>query len=118
MLELNVSELVNDTHFEASNHISSVAEMGQDAGKITWNNSLNSDCNLITNDEIKNEVIDHFKGFGAWDNLDSWTTNELNALLIQEVSSSIRELDHCTIEESSGRLFECDKGETYFTLGH
>ena len=118
MMELNISKLVNDPYFEASNHSGSAMELGQDAGKITWNNSLNSECNLIISDEIKEAVITHFEGFGAWDDVADWPTKELNALLIQFISGDIRELDCIDLDDPEyfGNIFEGTDGSMYYQL--
>ena len=129
-MELDISEIFNafETGEDCSREYqNSVAKSGcADIGTITWDNALESDYVLVT-EENRQEVIEHFAEYGAWDNLESWPMNELNALLLQEVTSEYQDFERCSNDweeyqaesESgsvSGRLFEAD-GKVYFYIG-
>ena len=64
---------------------------------------------LLT-DSNRQEVINHFAEYGAWDDLDSWDNNRLNALLIQDISAELKETD-------SARISLGDDSEYYYYLG-
>lgn len=77
----------------------SVFELGDNAGKITWSNSMQyaTEHPLVSTPEDIEEVRDYFKQFGAWDDEEraSWTPQEVQALLIQFIAGDIREMEDC-----------------------
>lgn len=104
MCEFNVSRLVDSE--DCGQLSGSAAELGENAGRITWQNclDLSSDIVLVT-EENAAELRDYFAGYGAWDReeIAAWTLQELNALCIQEAASNIREFeDYC---ESDWQLY-------------
>ena len=96
-MEINITHLV-----EAGNmmdYSASVAEIGNNAGRDTWNAAMDEFCPdygdskpLVTGDDIQT-VKDYFGEFGAWDDdeRESWTDQEVNALLLQFIAGDIRE---------------------------
>lgn len=92
MLEINVSFLL---HTDASLFAASAAELGPNAGKITWANALEN-CNLIhlTPQEIL-EAKEYIKTWGAWerDEIDNWSEEETKALIIQSAAGEYREAE-------------------------
>lgn len=92
-MQLDVTNLIR--YLESELCSGSVAELGDDAAKITWNNALDEarSNNLLDDDEKRQAFRDYVKGFGAWDDeeINSWSDYELNALLIQLISGDIRE---------------------------
>lgn len=108
-MEIEITELMNED--KAHEYSGSVNELGENAGKITWNNALNSEITLLkTEDEIQN-TKKFLKCFGAWTNeeIESWDDKEVNALLIQLIAGDIR-------EENDDRLFE-NNGKYYYYVG-
>lgn len=111
----------------------SIAELGENAGKITWGNCMDmaQDHMDLFPEEQYDEVRDHFREYGAWEEeeIDKWTPQELVAMVIQEGASEMRTFeDHCGglwekyEEEASkgsipGRMGRGDDGETYLYLG-
>lgn len=98
MLEIDVSFLLED---EASNYSASRMELGDNAGKITWNNALDdSDKITLTPEEIR-EAKDYIRTWGAWDDeeIDSWTDVETKALIIQYAAGDFRELENCCTDD-------------------
>ena len=93
-MEIDITNLVRtaETH-ELSG---SVAEMGKDAAKITWNNAVReaSTTQLISQDD-RDEFERWVREFGAWDReeIAAWSLDECNALLIQYISGDLNELE-------------------------
>ena len=103
MLEIDVSFLLED---EASNYSASRAELGDNAGKITWNNALDaSDKITLTPEEIQ-EAKDYIRTWGAWDDeeIDSWTDVETKALIIQSAAGDYRELENCCWDDDENEI--------------
>lgn len=101
-MELNITKFFNNAdHWHLCN---SVAVLGNNAAKITWQNAQDSsnDFTFVT-ESNKSEFVDYFKQFGAWsrEELENFSLVELNALLLQFISSDINDLD----------MFEDDNGE-------
>lgn len=73
----------------------SALEIGQDAGRITWQAALEESCDtvLLGTDEEVDAFRNFISDFGAWsdEEIDSWTDHELNALCIQFVAGEMRE---------------------------
>lgn len=124
-MELNITAFFNEIN--PRDYSNSIMESGlKDIAQITWNNAKNSYFSLVT-ESNREEVIAHFKEYGAWDNLDDWSINELNALLIQDISADINEFNSCDSWEDyerqasdgriTGRMFRGDGGKVYFILG-
>lgn len=112
----------------------SQAEMGPDAGKLTWAASMEaaeriSPPMLDTEDKL-DEARDYFGAMGAWDRAEiaAWTPQHVNAMFIQEVSARMRddgikagmmEDDWLRLEdgEASGLIYRGNDGRIYFYLG-
>jgi len=123
-MELDITDFFNTE--EPQQYSASVAEIGNNAGKVTWDNALECSRNFVT-EENKAEFISFFDGFGAWDDLEDWPINELNALVIQYISGDIREFEDCDGWEDyedqseagrvSGRIHKGDDNRIYFYVG-
>jgi len=89
-MEINITELIDIDLMQFS---ASPAEIGQNAGRITWENALKSDICLIKNKEELRTCKDYLKEFGAWEEseIEEWGLNETNALILQMVSGDLRE---------------------------
>lgn len=90
-MEINITALRNTT--EPMELSASAAEIGQDAGRITWSNALQAP-HLIQDDETTlEEVQDYLQDFGAWsrEDLEAMTHQELNALVCQFIAGDWRE---------------------------
>jgi hypothetical protein len=122
-MELDITDFFNSA--DPYIYSASIARLGIDAGKITWNNACNCEYNLIDSLEKKDAAIKFIRSFGAWedDEINSWTDNEINALIVQFISADMQELpgnwEECErLSEAgqiSGRLFESG-GRIYYTL--
>jgi hypothetical protein len=129
-MEIDVTHMVEerDEMIELSG---SRAEHGQDAGRITWNNSVvyAADQPLLTTDEMRDAARAHFREYGAWskEEIEAWDESALQGIVAQEVAAAIREMEVAgTYEEyvklcergtCSGRLYRGDDRHWYFYLG-
>ena len=122
-MEINITQFYNDAN--PATYSASVAELGDNAGRITWDNALGAPVLLDTPDKL-GAMRAWAIGMGAWESawVNAWNDVELNALFIQRVSGDIREMDGMSWEEYqelseagqvSGALFEAD-GQIYYTL--
>jgi hypothetical protein len=129
-MELDVTHMVNDAD-NMPMLSGSRAELGQDAGAITWNNSkaYAAENLLLTDDTARQQARDFFKGFGAWseEEIAAWTDLDLEALVCQFIAGDIREMEGYETEteyreaseqgQVSGHLYTGDNGRWYFYLG-
>lgn len=95
----------------------SICELGQDAGRITWQNCL--DLAEKRGDGIELDYKDarsHFAEYGAWEReeIDAWSDRELQALVIQETAADLRELE---AGGESSRAYRVN-GKVYIYLGN
>ena len=96
-MEINITHLVNAGNM--MDYSASIAEIGDYAGVYTWRAAMDEFCPddedskaLVTGDDVQT-VKDYFGRFGAWDTeeRESWTDQEVNALLLQFIAGDIRE---------------------------
>lgn len=95
-MEIDITNFVRtaETHeFSASR-----AELGDNAGKITWakaNAVAEAGNTRWITDETRDEFEAWVKEFGAWsrDEIKAWSLDECNALLIQFISGDLNELE-------------------------
>ena len=111
MIDIDITHFVTNTH--PRDYSASVAEIGANAGRITWNNAVEDapDYNLLDTDDKREEFRTHVKGFGAWSEKEiaAWTDVELNALLMQLISSDIR-------NGETDRIWSDADGQTFYSL--
>ncbi|MCC9603491.1 hypothetical protein LOC67_23325 [Stieleria sp. JC731] len=133
-MELNVTALV-ERATDLIYYSASVAELGSDAGSVTWQNAVDrsEESPLITADDQLQTARDYFAEFGAWEQteIDAWNAHEVNALLLQFISGDIREADSLGLLSDpaayereaergtiSGRLYFGDCGQWFFYVGN
>lgn len=84
-MEIDITEFYKHEH--PQHYSASVAELGADAGKITWSRAIErARFTTMLNTSEKIEALrEYAKGFGAWtdDEVDAWTDTECEALFIQ-----------------------------------
>jgi hypothetical protein len=129
-MEIDVTHMVED----ADNMIElsgSRVEHGQDAGRITWDNSkvYGAERPLLTTDAMRDAARSHFREYGAWseDEIAAWSEEDLQAITCQDVASAIREMEvtddyaeyQRLVEDGtcSGRIYKGDDDRWYYTLG-
>jgi hypothetical protein len=123
MMELDVTHMVEDED-EMPMLSGSQAELGKDAGKITWRNSQDYARRhpLLKTDEHRDAARRHFKAYGAWseEEIAAWDEAELQGMTVQDAACAIRERERYDSDEAfaadhdntSGRLYQ--GGERWF----
>lgn len=135
-MEIDITNFFNNE--DPYNYAASAAEMGQDAGKITWQNAVdfclgrNENPLMLDTEEKQEALIADIKGYGAWEEeeeIRGWSIYELNALFIQMISGEMREHDleppitdedweRYEASENAGRIFkDSTDGKVYYSLG-
>lgn len=136
-MELDITAFVAEA--EPFNFSASMAEMGQNAGRITWANAKEEAERtplLTTIDQIE-AAKEYFGDFGAWsdEEITDWDTQTVNALLIQFISGDLRELEGLCADDNgeidwvkaetlasegviAGRIYPGDDGKIYCYIGN
>lgn len=131
-MELDITRFFSEA--APRDYSASVAEIGNDAGRVTWRAALDDagDFNLLPDDDARDAFKEYARGFGAWsaDEIAAWSADELNALCMQFIAGDMR--DYCDDAASwnwdeyeqgaqagtySGRLFRGDGGRVYYDIG-
>lgn len=128
-MEINITHMINDDDVPLLS--GSVAEYGSNAGKFTWNNSLNyaEKRPLLKNDDDIAHAKEYFSGFGAWtkEEIENWSEKDVQGLVVQLIAGDIREMESYEDFEEylvdaengqvSGNIFKTESGEYYYYLG-
>ena len=129
-MEINVTKFIAEA--APKDYSASVAELGQDAGRVTWGHAVEDSAEymLLDTEEKREAFRSWVAGFGAWsdEEIAGWPDIELNALFLQFIASEQREHgltaestteDWAAYEHSdtTGNLFRAEDGEIYFQLG-
>lgn len=129
-MELNITHMVDGAD-DMPMLSGSQAELGRDAGKITWANSCAyaTEHILLTDEAMREKARSYFKGFGAWspEEIAAWSDAELNALITQDIAAAVREMEHFDSDEAyleaaeegrvTGCLYKGDDGQWYAYIG-
>jgi hypothetical protein len=133
-MEINITEFFyNECPRDYS---ASVAELGRDAGKLTWDYSNEyveeNPPPMINSPEQIDNFKDYIETFGAWerDEIEAWTNTELNALFIQLISGDMREYQDdvetwdweeyeklCEAGQCSSCIFKGTDNQIYYYVG-
>ena len=132
-MEINITDFfyTGQVHLYSASKV----ELGENAGKVTWNNSLayaNKHRMLDTEDQL--EAFKQFvKDTGGWtqEEISHWTNHELNALFVQFVAGDIREAgldEHLPDWDAyyraagaglvSSRMFKADDNQVFYDIGN
>ena len=120
---------------QAHLYSASAAELGENAGKTTWNNSMNfADKHMMLSTDEQLEAFRSFvKDTGAWtqEEISHWTDQELNALFVQFVAGDIREADldvpfrdweqyqeDAEAGQVSGRIYKDEYNHVFYNIGN
>jgi hypothetical protein len=133
-MELDITRFFNEAC--PMDYSASRAELGQDAGKITWNAAVDdaAEYEILPDDKARDAFRDHVRDFGAWDDeeIAAWSNDELNALCMQMVAGDIREMlgvsssgewnwTEYEQEAEKGRIssniYQGDDGRVYYYIG-
>lgn len=127
-MEINITRFYNEA--TPSCYSASAMELGNDAGKITWENAKDAseEWNFLNTDKKLQAMRDWAKSSGGWDDeeIAAWSDQYLNALFLQLISGDIREKtslcsnwsDYYKLAKQGtvgSCLFEAD-GIVYYTL--
>lgn len=129
-MEIDVTHMVEEAGSMVELSGSRV-EHGQDAGRITWDNSkaYGADHPLLTDDNMRDAARAHFREYGAWseEEIAAWSEEDLQAITCQDVAAAICEMEVaedyadyvrlCERGTCSGRLYKGDNEHWYFYLG-
>lgn len=136
-MDINITQFFNDTRGHASYYSASCAELGDNAGRITWENAVDrGEFSPLLDTEEKREAMREFvRGFGAWtdEEINAWSDVELTALLIQFIAGDMRESgldctgpvdweeyqEACESGQCAGRIYGGPlsvDGQIYFSL--
>lgn len=112
-MELDITEFFNSARPEY--YSASVAELGNDAGRITWENAIDCEFVLLKTDEEREAFRNFVRQFGDWSDgeIAAWSDEELNALCVQFVSGDMREADlhsGMTSEDWADYQKRCEEG--------
>ncbi len=96
-MTIDLSPLISEDAFDYS---ASRAELGDNAGQITWKNAKQAPVCLKTPEELE-AFRDWVADFGAWsaEEIAAWNATECNALFVQFVAGDIREAGADSLEE-------------------
>lgn len=126
-MEINITEFFKSA--DPADYSASCAELGADAGAITWQAAIDSGYTFLTTETEKQKTRDYLETFGAWDKaeIDSWNDTELNAMVVQLISADFREsilvdnpdnwAEYYNDEQNSGRLSKGDDNQIYYYIG-
>jgi hypothetical protein len=130
-MELNITNFFNTA--APMDYSASIAEIGRDAARDTWQAALDdsADFQLLTTDAQRDEFKAHMQamGFSEADNFATWTNEALNALCIQLVSGTMREMGNPEDWDSDDwsryeadencchEIFKGDDGQIYYYIG-
>ena len=91
--EIDVSPLLASPGFDPWNCCNSVANLGQDAGKLTWQASQRFAPALVLTEGQKEAFRDFVRSSGGWDDEETaaFSDADLTALCVQWISGDVRE---------------------------
>ncbi len=129
-MEFDITQFVINEH--PRDFSASVMEIGEHAGAYTWQAAIETAADYpFIADDNKEVYQEHLSHFGAWTNeeMDKWSFDEFNALLIQLISSDMREYSDDPISDwvwdeyekqayngqIQGNLFKAD-GKYYYSI--
>ena len=131
-MEIDITSFFNSAN--PCDYSASRFELGDNAGRITWQNALEADSGLLDSPEKLEAFRDHVRGFGAWDDAEiaAWDRRECEALFVQMISGGMREAGlHSAMAEEDwqeyeacaqageipSNLFRGDDGRVYYYIG-
>ena len=91
--EIDVTPLFASPGFDPWDCFNSTANLGQNAGELTWRASQRAASSLVLTEGQKEAFRDFVRSSGGWDDeeIASWTEAELTALCVQWIAGDVRE---------------------------
>ena len=91
--EIDVSPLLASPGFDPWDCFNSVANLGPDAGRLTWRASQRFAPALVLSEGQKDAFRDFVRSSGGWtcDEIEAWPDAELTALCVQWIAGDVRE---------------------------
>ena len=91
--EIDVSPLLASPGFDPWDCSNSVANLGQNAGALTWQASRRAASALVLSEGQKEAFRDFVRSSGGWDDeeIAAWDDADLTALRVQWIAGDIRE---------------------------
>lgn len=129
-MQIDITSWVERFGDEAERFSDSIARSGlQNIAQITWAYAVAAaDETMFVTDATRDELVDHFLGYGAWDRdkLEAHTDEELNALLLQFIAGDYQARrdaeDEDRLEEyeenEGGRLYRAESGQWFYYIGN
>lgn len=135
-MEIDITSFFNNE--DPAEFSASRAELGDDAGRITWGYALSrADTDPILTAPAQIDALrSYVKGFGAWDDeeIANWTEAECNAMFIQLISGDMRQIENLCMADNgdvdwnkheelaqqgqlAGNIFQGSNGRIYYYLG-
>lgn len=137
-MEIDITSFVKTA--EPCEFSASAMELGQDAGKITWNNAkCEAESTQLIGEDNRDDFNQWAREFGAWEReeIEAWDLVECNALLIQYISGDLRELESLCYSDDGeygidwekarelseagtigGNIYQGDDSRLYFYMGN
>jgi hypothetical protein len=87
-MEIEITFLVSE---DCGRFSASRAELGENAGGITWQNSMNECQRIIMTPQQILEARDYIRSFGAWESeeIDNFSDSAVKSLLLQVAAGDI-----------------------------
>ena len=140
--EIEITSLIKRDDFDPYFLSNSRANLGDDAGAITWNNSkalsktlTQTPPDLLPTEAHEQSFRDFVQDSGGWteEEISAWDHDTLHTLLVQWIAGDIREaFDDAAFEDwdwdqyeidaekgrVSSRIFKGDDGRVYFSISN
>jgi hypothetical protein len=131
-MEIEITSLIE---MHAPGLSASRMELGDNAGKITWQAAKEQaeETPLLDTPEKLDAMRDFARASGGWDTEEvaTWDAEEVNALFLQWIAGDVRELGADTLAgidwaeaeemqrggQASSNIYQGDNGKLYFYLG-
>ena len=91
--EIDVTPLLASPGFDPWDCSNSAANLGQNAGELTWRASQRAASSLVLSEGQKEAFRDFVRSSGGWDDeeIAAWDDAELAALCVQWIAGDVRE---------------------------
>jgi hypothetical protein len=90
-VEIDITKFLEQR--DMSDFSASAAEIGDDAGKLTWQSAMGEEWQPLVGIDAFDEFREFVRSSGGWEESEimAWTARQLNALCIQWIAGDCRE---------------------------